>query len=66
MNLTELKNSLSKIDLSKFDNTQLETGTVICAKTFVSTHVKYVERNRDNPTFKPYYDRLIEFHDKIA
>lgn len=65
MNLTELETELNKIDLQKFNGVHISNGTIIDAKEFVSTHLSFFKANSKNETFKPYYDRLLEFYNKI-
>ena len=65
MNLAELKKAFEKIDLKQYDGTHINEGTIIDAKKFVQTQIAYLEANRGNVTYKPYYDRLLFFYQKI-
>ena len=65
MNLQDIKEKLTKIDLSKFDNMKLSNHeTILNAKEFVDTHISVLERNKGNRTFIGYYNRLRLFYEK--
>lgn len=34
--------------------------------TFVDTHICILDANRNNKTFKPYYDRLLSLNQSIS
>ncbi len=62
MKLQVLKEKLLRIDLSKFDNFYISKHEKITdANNFIETHISFLERNKGNRTFKPYYDRLLIF-----
>lgn len=65
MSLQELKKEFLKLDLSKYNNTHISNGTIIYAKKFVETSIFFLESNTGNANYKPYYDRLLEFYNKI-
>ena len=66
MNLTELENAFSKIDLSKYDNTRLDKCTVILdAKKFVDTNISTLKNCSKNKAYLPYWNRLINFYNII-
>ena len=66
MNLTELENAFSKIDLSKYDNTRLDKCTVILdAKKFVDTNISTLKNGSKNRAYLPYWNRLINFYNII-
>lgn len=65
MNLADLKKAFEGIDLEQYDGTHIKEGTIIDAKKFVQTEIAYLETNRGNITYKPYYDRLLLFYQKI-
>ena len=64
MNLAELKKAFEEIDLKQYNGTHIKEGTIIDAEKFVETEIAYLEANRGNVTYKPYYDRLLEFYNK--
>ena len=61
-------------DLEKwFDNQELpntfilnDFTTITDVKKFVNTHINFIKNYPDNKTFKPYYDRLIDFKKAIS
>ena len=65
MNLAELKKAFDGIDLEQYDGTHIKEGTILDAKKFVESQIAYLEANRGNITYKPYYDRLLFFYQKI-
>ena len=65
MNLAELKKAFEEIDLKQYDGTHIKEGTILDARKFVETQIAYLETNRGNATYKPYYDRLLFFYKKI-
>ena len=66
MNLTELENAFSKIDLSKYDNTRLDKCTVIFnAKKFVEVNLLTLKNGSKNRAYLPYWNRLINFYNII-
>lgn len=67
MKLPELKEKLLQIDLPKFDNFKLSKAeTVLNVELFVNTHILFLENNKGNIKFKPYYDRLLRFYKLIS
>ena len=65
MNLADLKKAFQEIDLKQYDGTNIKEGTIIDARKFVQTEIAYLEANRKNITYKPYFDRLLFFYQKI-
>ncbi len=53
-----VEEQLKKVALPETIN--LEGGTVITdMKLFVDSHIKTARHNNGNPTYRPYYDRLL-------
>ena len=65
MNLQDLKKELRKIDLYQYNGFHLDNGTIINAKQFVESHILFLESNTGNYGYIAYYDRLLEFYNKI-
>lgn len=58
MNINEIKKYLSEneINIDKLDScTEIKD-----IKAFIDTHISFLEFNKGNKTFKPYYNRLIK------
>ena len=58
MNINEIKTYLSEneINIDKLDAcTEIKD-----IKAFIDTHISFLDFNKWNKTFKPYYDRLIK------
>ena len=66
INIEELKEKLTEIDLSNFNNMKLSNHeTILNANEFVDTHISFLERNKGNKTFIGYYNRLVLFYKLI-
>lgn len=63
MNFKQLKTELLKLELK--NNIALNGCIVTDAKKFVDTHISFLENNSGKATFKAYFDRLIEYYNKI-
>ncbi len=62
--IDQLKQKLSEMDLP--ENFQLNEHTFIkYPKKFIETSFAQLERNKNNRTFLPTYERLCEFYQKI-
>lgn len=62
--LAEIKKYLSENEVPT--QLKLDDCTFISdSKTFIDNHISTLERNTGNPTFKPYYDRLCDFYNKV-
>jgi len=62
MKLHELESYFKTIDLKKWNNTNLDCGTIINATTFVNSAISTLKANSGKITFLPYYDRLYKFY----
>ena len=56
-------NSISIIDESIELNNHLTIGN---PSKFISSHLSIIKSNNGNPTFKPYYDSLIELKNLLT
>ncbi len=65
MKLEQLKEAFKNIDLGEHNNKHLDCGTVINARKFVDSSIRFLEDNKGNEGFLPYYDRLLTFYKTI-
>ena len=62
--LQEIKTYLQNNEVPK--TLQLDECTFISdTKTFITTNIEMLENNKGNKVFKPYYDRLLMFYNKV-
>lgn len=59
MIINEIKEYLAENDLSKIDKLD-ECTKINDIQEFIDTHISYLEFNKGNKTFKPYYNRLYK------
>tara|TARA_Y100000385_G_scaffold290116_1_gene361925 strand:- start:248 stop:466 length:219 start_codon:yes stop_codon:yes gene_type:complete len=65
MKLKKLKEAFENIDLGEHNNKHLDCGTVIDARKFVDSSIRFLEQNKGNELFLPYYNRLLTFYKTI-
>jgi len=66
MNIS-IKQIIEHLENSEFpDKVQLNESVIIVnPRRFYENHVEVLRRNPGNPTFKPYYDRLLIFYNQV-
>lgn len=64
-NIDELEQFFNKIKIS-IQEIQLDQCTYITnIKQFVDSHIVITNHNNGNPTYKPYYNRLVKLQNKL-
>ena len=62
--LSEIKEYLEKYEVPT--QLQLNESTFIKdTNKFIETHISYLESNKGQKCFRPYYDRLLMFYNKV-
>ncbi len=62
--LSEIKEYLKKYEVPA--QLQLNESTFIKdTEKFITTHISYLENNKGQQCFRPYYDRLLIFYNKV-
>lgn len=60
-----IKEYLSSIDIPETPIKLCPAETIFNPRVFVESHVQIIEANSGNVRYKPYYDRLEMYYEKL-